>query len=107
MLPLKAKVYGNISTNYYIDNWNIGTEITGSGSRFNDETNTYKIKGYVLTNIVADYKINQALKLNLRLENIFDKDYSLVLDTLDKNHIPLEYATPGRSFFVNIRYEPQ
>jgi len=107
LLPLKAKVYGNISTNYYIDNWNIGTEITGSGSRFNDETNTYKIKGYVLTNIVADYKINQALKLNLRLENIFDKDYSLVLDTLDKNHIPLEYATPGRSFFVNIRYEPQ
>ena len=107
LLPLRAKVYGNISTNYYIDNWNIGTEITGSGSRFNDEKNEYKIKGYVLTNIVADYKINQTLKLNLRLENIFDKDYSLVLDTLDSNRIPIAYATPGRSFFVNIRYEPQ
>jgi vitamin B12 transporter len=107
LLSLKAKVYGNISADYYIDNWNIGTEITGSGSRFNDETNINKIKGYVLTNIVADYKINQTLKLNLRLENIFDKDYSLVLDTLDSSHIPIAYATPGRSFFVNIRYEPQ
>ena len=107
LLPLKAKVYGNISANYYIDNWNIGAEITGSGSRFNDEKNDYKLKGYVLTNIVSDYKINQALKLNLRLENIFDKNYSLVLDTLDSSHIPIEYATPGRSFFINLRYEPQ
>jgi len=100
-LPRRASVLGNINLNYYIGYWNIGIEETFSDKRFDDKANITKLSGYALTNIVADYKINDKLKLNLRLNNVLDKDYSLAAEGLSG----FRYQTPGRSLFTNLRYD--
>ena len=100
-LPRRASLIGNINLNYYIGNWNIGVEETFSGKRFDDKENIVNLSGYALTNIVTDYKINDKLKLNLRLNNVFDKDYSLAPD----GRSGFKYQTPGRSLFANLRYD--
>ena len=100
-LPRRASLIGNINLNYYIGFWNIGIEETFSGNRFDDAANKINLSGYALTNIVADYKINDKLKLNLRLNNVFDKDYSLAAEGTSG----FKYQTPGRSLFTNLRYD--
>ena len=100
-LPRRATALGNLNLNYYIGYWNIGIEETFSDKRFDDKENTVKLSGYALTNIVADYKINDKLKLNLRLNNVFDKDYSLAAEGTSG----FKYQTPGRSLFTNLRYD--
>jgi vitamin B12 transporter len=100
-LPRRAKIFGNINLNYYIGYWNIGIEESFSDKRFDDKANMVKLSGYALTNIVADYKINDKLKLNLRLNNVFDKDYSLAAEGASG----FRYQTPGRSLFANLRYD--
>ena len=100
-LPRRASLIGNISLNYYIGQWNIGVEETFSGNRFNDAANTVNLSGYALTNIVADYKINDKLKLNLRLNNVFDKDYSLAAE----GESGFRYQTAGRNIFANLNYD--
>jgi len=100
-LPRRATALGNLNLNYYIGYWNIGIEETFSDKRFDDKENTVKLSGYTLTNIVADYKINDKLKLNLRLNNVFDKDYNLAAEGTSG----FKYQTPGRSLFTNLRYD--
>ena len=100
-LPRRATALGNLNLNYYIGYWNVGIEETFSDQRFDDKENTVKLSGYALTNIVADYKINDKLKLNLRLNNVFDKDYSLAAEGTSG----FKYQTPGRSLFTNLRYD--
>jgi vitamin B12 transporter len=100
-LPRRAKTFGNINFNYYIGSWNVGVEETYSDKRFDNKENTVKLSGYALTNIVAGYKINDKLNLNLRLNNVFDKDYSLAAEGASG----FRYQTPGRSLFANLRYD--
>ena len=100
-LPRRAKTFGNINFNYYIGSWNVGVEETYSDKRFDNKENTVKLSGYALTNIVAGYKINDKLNLNLRLNNVFDKDYSLAAEGTSG----FKYQTPGRSLFANLRYD--
>ena len=95
----RAREYGNVGLNYYIGQWNIGSEINAQGSKI--ESNGLIIPGYAVMNLVADYKMNNEIKLNLRLNNMLDKNYALAYDG---NYA---YQTPGASFFVNLRYEPQ
>ena len=100
-LPRRASLIGNLNLNYYIGHWNIGVEETFSGNRFDDAANRVNLSGYALTNIVSDYKINDKLKLNLRLNNLFDKNYSLAAEGTSG----FKYQTPGRSLFANLRYD--
>ena len=100
-LPRRATALGNLNLNYYVGYWNIGIEETFSDKRFDDKENTVKLSGYALTNIVADYKMNDKLKLNLRLNNVFDKEYSLAAE----GSSGFKYQTPGRSLFTNLRYD--
>ena len=124
-LPYRSTVFGNLNLNYYIDNWNIGIETTGSGTRYSDKENTRKISGYILTNLVADYKISEQLKFNLRLNNALDKDYTragrrdragagegdpngpIINDPVygPYSTAGFKYKTPGRSLFANLRYD--
>jgi vitamin B12 transporter len=98
----RAQNYGNAGLNYYFSQWNLGAEITAQGTK---KESAAEIPGYALMNLVADYKINNSMKLNFRLNNVLNKDYALAYEGNPKT-TGFAYQTPGTSFFVNLRYEP-
>jgi len=95
----------------------MGSEIYASGSKNdycdpNDFSCPIKIPGYAFVNLVADYKINNDMKLNVRINNLLNKDYALAYDGQpgilgNYGSQGFAYQTAGASFFINLRYEPQ
>lgn len=59
-------------------------------------TRQTKLPGYSIFHAFADIGLNDDLSLNLRMENLLDKDYEQVYG----------YNTPGRSGFVTLTYQP-
>ena len=72
-------IIGNINLNFYIGDWNVGIEETFSGNRFDDKANVTKLSGYALTNIVADYKINEKYLLCASPERYINKQGSSII----------------------------
>jgi len=52
-----------------------------------------ELKDYLITNLAAHYDILSFIRLNVRLENIFDTDYEEVYG----------YATPGFSIYAGVK----
>ncbi|KAB7623383.1 TonB-dependent receptor domain-containing protein [Alkalilimnicola sp. S0819] len=55
------------------------------------------LAGYGLLNLSASYPLYRGLALTARIENAGDKDYTLAHG----------YNTPGRSYFLGLRYSPE
>ena len=105
-LPRRSNFFGTVGLNYFIQNWNLGFEATGSGNRYNDAENVFNIPGYIKTNLFAEYQINTNLTMNARVDNVLGKNYTYAYDgnpTTDG----FRYQTPSQSFFISLRYEPQ
>ncbi|WP_423822225.1 TonB-dependent receptor [Salinisphaera sp. SPP-AMP-43] len=66
------------------------------GSRYNDLANTNELGGYALFGLRGEMRVNDAWKLQAKLENLLDRDYQ----TIDF------YNQPGRAFYLTIRYAP-
>jgi vitamin B12 transporter len=104
-LPRRAKLYGNLSINYYIQEWVFGIEQIGSGSRYDDKANNNKIEGYMITNLIANFALNEKTTINFRLDNAFDKAYALAYEGSQSSSTGYIYQTPGRSLYTNLRYD--
>ena len=104
-LPRRAKLYGNLSINYYIQEWIFGIEQIGSGSRYDDKANNNKIEGYMITNLIANFALNEKTTINFRLDNAFDKAYALAYEGSQSSSTGYIYQTPGRSLYTNLRYD--
>ena len=105
-LPRRSNFFGTVGLNYFIQNWNLGFEATGSGNRYNDAANLFNIPGYIKTNLFVDYQINKNLTMNARVDNVLGKNYTYAYEgnpTTDG----FRYQTPSQSFFISLRYEPQ
>lgn len=104
-LPRRSNFFGTVGLNYFIQNWNLGFEATGSGNRYNDAENLFNIPGYIKTNLFADYQITKNLAMNARVDNVLGKNYTYAYEgnpTTDG----FRYQTPSQSFFISLRYEP-
>ena len=105
-LPRRSNFFGTVGLNYFIQNWSLGFEASGSGNRYNDAANIFNIPGYIKTNLFADYQINKNLTMNARVDNVLGKNYTYAYEgnpTTDG----FRYQTPSQSFFISLRYEPQ
>ena len=105
-LPRRSNFFGTVGVNYYVQSWNLGFEAIGSGNRYNDAENLYNIPGYIRTNLFAEYQINKDLKMNARIDNFLDKNYTFAYEG-NPNSNGFRYQTPSQSFFISLRYEPQ
>ena len=99
----RAQKYGNAGLNYYFGQWNIGAEINAQGTKKESDA---EIPGYAFINLVADYKVSNGMKVNFRVNNVLNKDYALAYEKNPKTD-GFAYQTPGASFFINLRYEPE
>ena len=53
------------------------------------------LPGYLLINLSGGYRVNRNLDLSLRMDNLFDRDYSESYG----------YNTLGRTLFVRLNYQ--
>jgi vitamin B12 transporter len=100
MLPFRANRHGSIDLGKSWGDWNFNSELIGSSERYNNPSNTQKMNGYMIVNLVADYKINNEWSLQGRVNNLFNKDYALALNSAGN----LPYNTPGSNLFVSLAW---
>lgn len=67
-----------------------GIEFIASGNR--QDVGNYTLPGYALVNLRASYRLANAWRIGLRLDNLFDRNYELVHG----------YNTPGRSGYLQL-----
>jgi vitamin B12 transporter len=100
LLDHRANRHANMNLSREWGDWRLGSELIATSVRYDDAANTDKLSGYALLNLTADYKITQDWKLQARVNNLFDKDYTLATDG------SFAYNTPGTNLFVGVRYSP-
>lgn len=85
-------------------NWQAGIELVAVGSRFNDNSETNRLGGYGLVNLTGRYAITRQLAVEARIDNLFDRDYTLGRSYSWSGPDYIAYGTPGVSAFIGIRY---
>ena len=84
-----------VAVNRDVGALDVGVDIAAFGDRkdfgFPDNVT---LDSYTLVNATLRYRVNDALTLQGRLENLFDEDYTLAEG----------YRTEGRSYTVGVRY---
>ena len=96
-LPRRAKVFGNAGVARSFGRFNLGAEVIGASERFDsiDESPDSRLGGYTLFNLVAAYNVTRDWRVDVRWNNVFDKNYELAKG----------FNTPGSNVFVWVRYE--
>lgn len=102
MLPFRSNRHGAFHIEKSWGDWNFNSELIGSSERYNNPTNTQKMAGYAVLNLIATYKINNEWTLQGRVNNLLDKDYAIALNSSGT----LPYNTPGTNAFFSLRYAP-
>lgn len=77
---------------HQVDALTLGAEYQFTGKRYNDTNNTEVLGGYGLTNLTASYQFSRNVAVQVRWNNIFDKDYTTFKG----------YKTPGSNLFLNL-----
>jgi vitamin B12 transporter len=105
LLVRRANRHASFNLSRELGDWRIGGEMIASSMRYNDVANTQRLAGYAIFNLTADYKINQDWKIQARVNNLLDKDYTLAFDG-----VPglggFAYNTAGTNAFIGVRYSP-
>jgi vitamin B12 transporter len=96
-LPRRADQTGNLALSYASGPFNAGVEIQGVGSRFDDAANKRPMAGYGLMNLFGSYRITSDLRIEARVNNVFDKEYETAW----------AYAQAGVNAFIGVRYSPK
>ena len=100
LLPRRSQRYGALGLGYRYGSWNLLSEVIGSSERYDDVANTRRLHGYALLNLSAHYRINQEISLQIKANNILDKEYAL------STQFGSPFNTPGANLFVGLRYSP-
>lgn len=96
LLVRRARQHGSLALEYGAGAIKAGAETVFSGKRFDSTSNSAAsiMGGYGLVNLYGSYDLSRDWSLFGRWDNVFGKNYELA-----KN-----YATPGSSLFVGVRY---
>ena len=102
-LSRRAKEKLNASVSRTWGDWNAGAEVISVGRRFNSEVETQPLGGYTLLNLTARYIVNKSLTIDLRANNVTDKQYTTAMTSSGL----YEYTALGANYFVGLRYRLQ
>lgn len=94
LLVRRARRLATLAADTTWAGWTLGAEVQAAGERYENATNTQRLGGYGVLNLVADTTLAPGWALRLRIDNVADKPYELART----------YATPGRSAQVALRW---
>ncbi|MGB6008695.1 TonB-dependent receptor domain-containing protein [Castellaniella sp.] len=93
-LPRRARQVFHLGVEHRIQALKLGAEYQYTGNRYEDLANRTRLGGYSLVNLTAAYDFSKSLGVQVRWNNVLDKDYVLVDG----------YNTPGSNVFVNLSW---
>lgn len=96
LLARRAKRLGSLGADTALGDWVLGATVQASGHRFDNATNTRRLGGYGLVNFNAQYKLSRELKLQLNLDNAFDREHTTAYG----------FASAPRAVLVSMRWSP-
>ena len=96
LLARRASHYGTVRADTQLASWNLGVAVQASGQRYDNAANTKPLGGYALLNLDAQYAISRELKLQVNLDNAFDRTYQTAGG----------YAQAPRTVMLGLRYSP-
>jgi vitamin B12 transporter len=93
-LARRSTRHGTVGVRYEAGAIKVGGDVVASNKRFDDAANRNVLGGYGLLNLHASYAVSKDWTVFGRWDNVFDKNYELARN----------YATPGSTVFVGLRY---
>ncbi|MFG6468522.1 TonB-dependent receptor domain-containing protein [Roseateles sp. BYS87W] len=96
LLARRAKRLGSVNADTVLGDWTMGAGVQASGARFDNAANTRRLGGYALMNLNAQYKLSRDLKLQLNLDNAFDRATTTAYG----------YASAPRTVLASLRWTP-
>jgi len=94
MLPYRARQVFHLGVEHRIQALKLGAEYQYTGNRYKETANTTRLGGYSLVNLTAAYDFSKSVGVQVRWNNVLDKDYVLIDG----------YNTPGSNVFVNLSW---
>ncbi|MCX7961207.1 MAG: TonB-dependent receptor, partial [Burkholderiales bacterium] len=96
----RAKSFGSLALGKSWGSWRVSAELVAAGRRFDNHitafpTQRVELPRYEVFNAVAEYRFSRETSAYARLDNVFDRDYSLVHG----------YNTEGRRLIAGLRHE--
>ena len=95
-LPRRARHGARVELDRAFGDFRLGLTGVAEGPRYDDVANTMRLPGYATLDLRAEYALTDALTLQARVANVFDRDYETVAF----------YNQPGREWFVTLRWTP-
>jgi len=95
-LGRRARLAGALAVERSLGKWTVGGEWNAQGARYDDTPNSAanRMGGYGLLNAYVHYALAPDWSVEVRANNILDKDYELAQN----------YGTQGANAFVAVRY---
>ena len=94
LLPRRSRTNGRIDLDRSFGALSLGASVAGTGTRYDDPSNTLRMPDYATTDLRVGYTFAQAWTLQVNANNVFDKSYETAMF----------YPQPGRNWFVSLRY---
>jgi len=96
LLGRRSKQHGTLRAETTLAGWSLGAQVLLSGQRYDTVANTTKLGGYALLNLDAQFSLSKALRLQLKLDNAFDRAYQTANG----------YASAPFQVFAGLLYSP-
>ncbi|TVQ92952.1 MAG: TonB-dependent receptor [Chromatiaceae bacterium] len=96
LLPRRPEQSLRLDLDRQFGRFEAGTTLFTAGRSFNDPANRVRLDGYTLLDLRAAYRLSETVRIQARVENLFDEDYETVA----------WYNQPGRTLFVTLSYRP-
>jgi len=96
LLARRAKRLATLGADAELGDWLLGANVQASGHRFDNAANTRRLGGYALVNFNAQYKLRRDLKLQLNLDNAFDRETTTAYG----------FASAPRVAMISLRWSP-
>ncbi|CAA0109710.1 Vitamin B12 transporter BtuB [Zhongshania aliphaticivorans] len=101
-LRRRADKQANVDIGREWQHWGVSGSLRLVSSRFEDTANTDELAGYGLVDSTVFYRVNEQVKLQLALKNIFDKEYVSA-----RSFSFGDYLSIGREAMFSITYTPK
>lgn len=95
-LPRRPRQSVRLDADHDFGRFSVGASWQGNAATYDDIANTHRLGAYALTNLRAGWQVARDWKLQLAVNNVFDKDYETAY----------YYNQPGRNFMLTLRWQP-